>query len=262
MELKREVETLYSIWFIYFLFYVYIWSISLGLHGYDFCNKANFAMFCYIKTKSQTTWCVPDLLYVLDKSATVLCCMWCEHTFTHTGARAAHVLVPFHICHFTLFVYFQTLCIYSIVSTDRWQIQRRTIGSIVLWDPLFFWLINFMKHFSLDQSRLFQDDCVPSHSAWGYDEYENYINHITWPLQSPDLNPVLWHFGLSCYIALSTTVIKTVTAHHSSTNPEICDIYMVPQHFLRHLVVPQHFLKHFMLFIFQQLCVWDYARFK
>ncbi len=55
-------------------------------------------------------------------------------------------------------------------------------------------LYPMMKHFYPDGSGLFQDDNAPIHRARGltewFDEYENDVNHILWPLQSPDLNPV------------------------------------------------------------------------
>uniref|UniRef100_A0A0E9W1U0 Uncharacterized protein n=1 Tax=Anguilla anguilla TaxID=7936 RepID=A0A0E9W1U0_ANGAN len=30
----------------------------------------------------------------------------------------------------------------------------------------------------------------PSTGQKGLDEYENYMNHMLWPLQSPDLDPI------------------------------------------------------------------------
>ena len=60
---------------------------------------------------------------------------------------------------------------------------------VVLSDHLY----PMMKHFCPDVSGLFQDDNAPIHRARGvtewFDEYENDVNHMLWPLQSPDLNP-------------------------------------------------------------------------
>ncbi len=38
-----------------------------------------------------------------------------------------------------------------------------------------------------------------------FDEYENDVNHVLWPSQSPDLSPTERLFGLTCWTALSTT---------------------------------------------------------
>ncbi len=53
-------------------------------------------------------------------------------------------------------------------------------------------LYSVMKHFYPDEIGLFQDDNAPIHRARGvtewFDVYENDVNNLLWPLQSPDLN--------------------------------------------------------------------------
>ena len=59
-------------------------------------------------------------------------------------------------------------------------------------------LCPMMKPFHPDGSGLFQDDNAPIHRARGvtewFEEYENQVNHILRPSQSPDLIPIalLW----------------------------------------------------------------------
>lgn len=50
-----------------------------------------------------------------------------------------------------------------------------------------------MKRFSPDRSGLFQDDPAPIHRAQGrmdrFNENESEVNHMLWPLHSPDFKP-------------------------------------------------------------------------
>lgn len=43
-------------------------------------------------------------------------------------------------------------------------------------------------------------------SEW-FDDYENDVNHMQWPLQLPDLNPI--EKDLTHWTALFTAIIKT-----------------------------------------------------
>ena len=46
-----------------------------------------------------------------------------------------------------------------------------------------------MKYFYPDESGLSRMTMLPSIGHDGFDEYENYVNHMLWPSQSPHLNP-------------------------------------------------------------------------
>ena len=47
-----------------------------------------------------------------------------------------------------------------------------------------------MKYFYPDESGLSRMTMLPSIGHDGFDEYENYVNHMLWPSQSPHLNPI------------------------------------------------------------------------
>lgn len=61
---------------------------------------------------------------------------------------------------------------------------------VVLSDRLYL----MMKHCFHDESGLFRDGNVPPSTGQEgssmFDEYENDVNHMLWPSQSPDLNPI------------------------------------------------------------------------
>lgn len=48
-----------------------------------------------------------------------------------------------------------------------------------------------MKHFYPDGGGHEPDGNVPMHRTWGLNEWSdgNYVNHMPWPSQSPDLGP-------------------------------------------------------------------------
>lgn len=79
----------------------------------------------------------------------------------------------------------------------------------------FFWLITFIalwKHFFPDGSDPFQIDNAHIHRAQKssvFDEYENYMHHMLWLSQLPDLIRIkhLWDSGAMYYIVLSTSII-------------------------------------------------------
>lgn len=66
--------------------------------------------------------------------------------------------------------------------------ERVTANQVVLSDQLY----PMMKHSSSTRSGLFQDP--PIHRARGiiecFDEYENDVNYMLWPSDSPNINPV------------------------------------------------------------------------
>lgn len=80
-------------------------------------------------------------------------------------------------------------CPYS--SVMLWVNHLKSMQSYSDWSPLS-WTI-----FHLDGSGLFQDDNVSIHSAWGLTEwidlYENDVNYMLWPSQSPDHNQTECH---------------------------------------------------------------------
>ena len=51
-----------------------------------------------------------------------------------------------------------------------------------------------LKHFYADGTGVLEDDNAPICRAWGvtewFDEYENGVNHMLWPLQSLNLSPI------------------------------------------------------------------------
>ncbi len=75
-------------------------------------------------------------------------------------------------------------------STCAFRAKDHCKYEVVLSDHLY----AMMKHFYPNGRGLFQDDSALVHRAQGvtewFDEYENDGNHMLWPSQSPDLNPI------------------------------------------------------------------------